>query len=72
MFKVFCWPAHHRHPDHHSRPTFEDLTGELAKDPEGLLSWREEDKAVSLKAVTLGAPLEEGRHLYQELQEMYK
>ena len=62
---------HSRSPDNHSRPTFEDLTRELARDPEALLSWSK-DKTASSQATTLGAPLEEGRHLYQELQEKYK
>ena len=61
-----------RNPDHHSRSTFEDLTSDLTRDPEALLSWREEDKTVSPKAAVLGAPLEEGKHLYQDLQEKYQ
>lgn len=60
-----------RHPDHHSRPTFEDLTHELSRDTEALLSWSEQDRAISPTAFVLGAPLEEGRHLYQELQQKY-
>ena len=63
---------HSRNPQHHSRLSFEDLTRELARHPEELLSWSAQDKAVSSKAVVLGAPLEEGRQLYQELQEKYK
>lgn len=65
-------PALPRHPDHHLRPTFEDITIGLAEDPEVILCWREEDKAVSPKAVALGAPMEEGKHLYKELQDKYK
>ena len=61
-----------RNPENHSRPTFQDLTHELARDPEALLSWSEQDKAASSKAVVLGAALEEGKHLYQELQQKYK
>ena len=61
-----------RHPEHHSRPTFEDITGKLAGDPEVILSWSEADKAASPKAVALGAPLEEGQLLYEDLQQMYK
>ena len=61
-----------RNPESHSRPTFEILTRELARDPETLLSWSEQDKAASSKAVDLGAALEEGKPLYQELQQKYK
>ena len=60
-----------RNPDHHSRPTFEDITRELATDPEALLSWSQQDKATSSKAAVLGAPLHEGRHLYPHLQQRY-
>ena len=63
---------HYRNRQHHSRPTFEDLTRKLARHPEELLSWSEQDKAVSSKAAVLGASLEEGRQLYQELQAKYK
>lgn len=62
----------YRHPDYHSRPTFEDLTRELDRDPEALLSWSDQDNTASSKAIVLGAPLEAGKQLYQELQEMYK
>ena len=74
-FSKFCLltsPASKcRNPDHHSRPTFEDITRELATDPEALLSWSQQDKATASKASVLGAPLEEGKHLYQELQNKY-
>ena len=60
-----------RNPDHHSRLTFEDITRELATDPEALLSWSQQDKATSSKASVLGAPLEEGKHLYPDLQNKY-
>ena len=61
-----------RNPESHSRPTFEGLARELARNPEALLSWSEQDKAASSKAVVLGAALEEGKPLYQELQQKYK
>ena len=44
---------------------------ELARDPVVLLSWSQQDKETSSKAAVLGAPLEEGKHLYQELQNKY-
>ena len=61
-----------RNPEHHARPTFEDLTRELARDPEELLSWSAQDKAVSSKAAVLGAPLQKAKQLYPRLQETYK
>ena len=61
-----------RNPDHHSRPTFEDLARELYRDSEALLSWSQQDKETSSKASVLGAPLEKGKHLYQDLQNKYK
>ena len=64
--------VHSRNPEHHSRPTFEDLSRKLDRDPETLLSWREQGKIASPKALVLGAPLVEGKHLYQDLQETYK
>ena len=61
-----------RNPEKHSRPSFQDIAHELARDPEALLSWSEQDKAASPKAAVLGVALEEGKHLYQELQQKYK
>ena len=77
VFRAFLYsPQSHtlnpRNPDHHSRPTFEGITNHLARDREALLSWSEEDRTASPNAAVLGAPLEEGLHLYQELQEKYK
>ena len=61
-----------RNPEHNTRPTFEDITMGLARDPVVLLSWSQQDKATSSKAAVLGAPLEEGRHLYKKLQNKYQ
>ena len=61
-----------RNPEHHARPTFEDITLDLARDPVVLLSWSQQDKETSSKAAVLGAPLEEGRHLYKKLQNKYQ
>ena len=61
-----------RNPEHHARPTFEDITMDLARDPVVLLSWSQQDKETSSKAAVLGAPLEEGRHLYKKLQNKYQ
>ena len=72
MFSLPSPVCKHRNPDHHSRRTFEDVTRELATDPETLLSWSQQDKETSSKASVLGAPLEEGKHLYQELQNKYQ
>ena len=61
-----------RNPDYHARATFEDLTNELGRDPGELLSWRKQGRTGSPKAVVLGAPLVEGKSLYQDLQKKYK
>ena len=60
-----------RNPEHHARPTFEDITMDLARDPVVLLNWSQQDRETSSKAAVLGAPLEEGRHLYPDLQNKY-
>ena len=60
-----------RNPEHHARPTFEDITMGLARDPVVLLSWNQQDRETSAKAAVLGAPLEEGKHLYPDLQNKY-
>ena len=61
----------YRHPDYHQRVSFDDLTAQLAENPDSLLAWTEEDRATAPQASVLGAPLEEGTALYQDLQKMY-
>jgi len=60
-----------RHPDTESRPTFSELHEALSQPEAELLGWSEEDKKVHPQAAVLGAPLESGKDLYLELQEMY-
>ena len=55
-----------------SRPLFPDILMELQRPDFKLLKWTAEDvSAYSEQARTLGAPLEAGEELYQELQKTY-
>jgi len=60
-----------RHPDTESRPTFSKLHEALSQPEAKLLGWSEKDKKVHPQAAVLGAPLECGKDLYLELQEMH-
>ena len=64
---VECW-----HPDSHKRPTANDINGRFCVSERTLLSWSEEEKKSSKFASVLGASLEEGKHLFEELQFIYK
>lgn len=61
----------YRHPDTVSRPTFSELNQALSQPESELLGWSEEDMSVHPQAAVLGAPLEAGKDLYRELQEMH-
>ena len=65
---LFC----SRHPQASSRPTFSQLLQALCQPEIELLSWSEEDMKVHPQAAVLGVPLEAGKDLYPELQQMYK
>ena len=65
------WHYYSRHPQASSRPTFSQLLQALCQPEAELLGWSEEDTSVHLQAVVLGAPLEAGKDLYPELQEIY-
>ena len=55
------------------RPEASALHYTLTQTSEGtLLAWKEEDRETSPCAAELGAPLEEGTALYQDLQIMYQ
>ena len=60
-----------RNPDGNHRPTFKDILDTLAEDPEGLLHWNDENKAVHLSSSVLGSDLEAGQDLYPELQQIF-
>ena len=66
MFLLCC-----RHPDTASRPTFSELCQSLSQSESELLGWSEEDMSIHPQAAVLGAPLEAGKDLYRELQEMH-
>ena len=63
--------SHSRHPDPASRPTFSELYQALSQPDSKLLGWSEADMRVHPQAAVLGAPLEAGKDLYRELQEMH-
>ncbi|XP_019862739.1 PREDICTED: ephrin type-A receptor 6-like [Amphimedon queenslandica] len=63
---IHCW-----NPDSNHRPTFKDILDTLAEDPEGLLHWSDENKAVHESSSVLGSDLEAGQDLYPELQQIF-
>ena len=66
MFLSCC-----RHPDTASRPAFSELYQAVSQSESELLGWSEDDVRVHPQAAVLGAPLEAGKDLYRELQEMH-
>ena len=61
-----------RNPEASSRPTFCGVVIELQHPDFEILEWSDEDKALySEKAMTLGAPIEEGANLFKDLQCTY-
>ena len=66
MFLSCC-----RHPDTASRPTFSELYQALSQPDSELLGWSEADMRVHSQAAVLGAPLEAGKDLHRELQEIH-
>ena len=71
MYRLSDCYNYFRHPDTESRPTFSELHAALSQPETELLGWSERDKKVHPQAAVLGAPLESGKDLYLELQEMY-
>ena len=71
VLKQLLWfpPASNRNPDHGARPSAKHIAKELSG-PQLRLALSE-DTPSALPACTLGAPLEEGRELYQDLQTKY-
>ena len=65
-------PLSVRNPEATERPKFTKLMTAFLSNPSLLLKWTAKDLSVSLQASMLGAPLEEGRDLYQNLQFEYK
>ena len=58
-----------RHPEPDERPLFFDIMIPLQKPDFQILKWS--DNEGEGEALTLGAPLEKGRHLYRDLQRTY-
>ena len=61
--------ATYRNPDHAARPTARHIAKELSG-PQIKLAMSEDNPSVP-PTCSLGAPLEEGRALYQDLQMKY-
>ena len=61
--------TYYRHPEADKRPLFFEIMIPLHKPDFQILKWS--DKEEEGEALTLGAPLEKGRHLYRDLQRMY-
>uniref|UniRef100_A0A1X7U906 Protein kinase domain-containing protein n=1 Tax=Amphimedon queenslandica TaxID=400682 RepID=A0A1X7U906_AMPQE len=75
---IQCWhpdtgsrPTFVQNPDSNHRPTFKDILDKLTEDPEGLLHWSDENKAVHESSSVLGSDLEAGQDLYPELQQIF-
>ena len=66
------FPLSIRNPEATERPKFTKLMTAFLSNPSLLLKWTAKDLSVSPQASMLGAPLEEGRDLYQNLQFKYK
>ena len=64
--------VYYRNPEATERPEFTKLMTAFLSNPSLLLKWAAKDLSVSPQASMLGAPLEEGRHLYQNLQFKYR
>ncbi len=60
-----------RHPDHSSRPSFEQLGEDLSEPETELLVWTVEDTRSHPHAMTIGAALEASKGLYSDLQQKY-
>eukprot|EP00731_Ephydatia_muelleri_P029405 Em0020g1049a len=63
---IQCW-----HPLSSSRPAFITLCQALTLTKDALLRWSSEDRRSHSQATVLGAPLECGQDLYQDLQRKY-
>ena len=68
----FSPPFPCRHPDHHSRVSFTEVVQSLNYDQRSLLKVDPRDKIGTPLSLTLGAPLEHGQELHEDLQDTYK
>lgn len=60
-----------RNPEPSKRPSFSSITDYLSQEDLSLLHIHADDRGLPPAAYMLGAPLEEGRPLYKDLQGMY-
>jgi hypothetical protein len=62
----------YRNPDANERPAIQDVMMPLQKPDFQILRWESEDASSSAaEATILGAPLQDGFHLYKDLQKTY-
>ena len=67
------FPLNHRNPRYNDRPSFDEIFELLNRTDSDILSWSEEDKShCSQMAAQIGAPVNEGASLYQDLQKTYQ
>ncbi len=72
-FSVDCLFCHfHRNPEHQYRPKFGEISSQLRAPATKLLYWSAQDSKLSEGAAVLGASLEEGYKLHEDLREKYK
>ena len=60
-----------RHPSKSERPSFVSVHQTLSLSDTKLLKWLPEDRGSHSQATVVGAPLECGQDLYQDLQKKY-
>lgn len=66
----FCFNAY-RHPNSSSRPSFQDILAALRVDEEKVLEIPADAAQSHPKADTLGAPIEAGAGMYQDICKKY-
>ncbi len=75
MFSNYNYKTHHydcyRNPEQSKRISFEAVGEALMMDDKKLLSWSEAESEVSSASKLVGSPLEDGHHLYKDLQNTY-
>jgi hypothetical protein len=64
----------YRNPEHHQRPSFEEVCAYLQQPMNKLVLWNQEHDGVTATKegnILLGAELETAKYLYLDLQETY-
>ncbi len=61
----------YRNHEPSGRPTFSSIVDILSRHDSSILDWNNIDQSVSEMCTVLGAPLEEGKYLFPDLQDYY-